>query len=105
MTGKGTTGVNIRVHEIFSKCPKVGLWKDRPVAEDPCLAFVTARSNVDLLSKRMQNVPKKHIGIFTGGHIWHYGNLKDQVTKQSPDQFAKHYSGPNIAVFFGTLPL
>jgi hypothetical protein len=105
MTGKGTRGVNIRVHEIFPRCPKVGKWADRPVTLSPCLAFVTLASNVTVSKKHMDNVPKKHIGIYHSGNIWHYSNLKDKVVMQTPEQFSKHYAGSDVTVFFGELPV
>ena len=104
MTNKGPRGVNIRVHEIFSRCPKVGKWSDRPKTLSMCLAFVTAVSHVIVSTKHMDNVPKKHIGIYHSGTIWHYSNTRHMVVKQNPEQYAKHYSGSDIAMFFGELP-
>ena len=104
MTGQGTKGVNIRVHEVFARCNRVGKWSDRPAALTVCLAFVTAAGNVNLATKQMVNVPRKHIGIYSNGNIWHYSNTGDKVVRQSPEQFARHYSGSDIAVFFGEVP-
>jgi len=103
-TGKGTTGAAIRVHELFSRCPKVGLWKDKPAKDKTCLAFVTAASNVKLGTKTILNVKRKHVGIYKDGNIYHYSNTKDKVVKQTPDEFSTHYRGTNITVYFGTLP-
>jgi hypothetical protein len=103
-TGKGTKGANIRVHEIFQRCKSVGIWDDRPKHLPICLAFVTAAGNVNLATKQMQNVPKKHIGIFHSANIWHYSNIGDKVVQQSPEQFAKHYPGKDIRVFYGEMP-
>jgi len=95
-------GATIRVQEVFSRCPKVGLWSDKGACLTSCLAFVTKKSNVDLVRKTMSNVPRKHIGIFAGGYIYHYSNSKDEVVKQTPAQFANHYQGADYAVFYGT---
>jgi hypothetical protein len=100
--GQGV-GANVRVHELFSQCPEVGKWADRSAAT-PCLAFVTAAGNVKLKTKIMANVGKKHVGIFCDGSVFHYSNTKDQVVKVSPEEFAKHYAGSEIAVFYGTFP-
>ena len=102
MTNKGTSPANIRVHELFAHCPKVGLWADFKGTQ--CLAFVTDASNVNLKTKTMANVPKKHVGIYLDGTIWHYSNSKDKVVKQTPEEFAKHYAGKSITVFYGTPP-
>lgn len=105
MTGKGDVGANIRVHELFSRCRTVGRWSDRPSHLHECLAFVISAKNVNLGIKQMTNVPKKHVGIFQSGSIWHYSNSGDKVVKQTPEQFARHYSGADIAVFFGEIPV
>jgi len=103
MTGKGTgKGGNIRVHEIFRKCGTVGLWNNRPKGD--CLAFITSKKHVDLNTKVMTNVPKKHIGIYHDKKIHHYSNSKNRVVSQTPTDFAKHYSGSDITVYFGTFP-
>jgi hypothetical protein len=104
MTGKGAKGANIRVQEIFARCCQVGKWSDRPAHLMVCLAFVTSVKNVNLAIKQMDNVPKKHIGIYNFGSIWHYSNTADKVVKQSPEQFARHYAGSDIGVFYGEIP-
>ena len=106
MTGKGDKHdrSSIRVQEVFARCPQVGKWDDKPATVSQCLAFVTAKSHVNLEKKIMENVPKKHIGIFIGGQIYHYSNRNHKVVQQSPLQFKKHYAGNNIEVFFGTFP-
>lgn len=98
---KSAKGAMIRVHEVFARCPEVGNWSDKPTNLTWCLAFVTAKNNVDVSKKKMANVPKKHIGIFDGTNVWHYSNTKDKVVKVSPADFQKHYSGSDIAVFYG----
>jgi len=97
--GEGST---IRVQEIFSKCPAVGKWSEKAKSLSNCLAFVTKENNVDLTRKVMRNVPRKHIGIFADGFIYHYSNTQDKVVRQTPDQFSKHYRGTGYAVFYGT---
>lgn len=104
MTGKGVTGRNIRVHEIFPRCNQVGIWSDRPARLTVCLAFVISSKDINLATKKMLNVPKKHIGIYHSGSIWHYSNTGDKVVKQSPDQFARHYKRSDIGVFYGEIP-
>ena len=104
LTGKGKTRGNVRVHEIFAKCPLVGKYSDGQ-APNQGLMFVTDASNVDLGTKAMKNMPKKHIGIYVGGFVWHYSNTKDEVVKQPVAQFSKHYPGSNVTLFYGSFPL
>jgi hypothetical protein len=100
--GPGTPAT-IRVHELFAQCPTVGPWASRPVTLNPCLVFITQGSNVDVAARTMTNVPKKHVGIFVDGHIYHYSNTHDRVVKQTPDEFSHHYKPPHNAMFFGAL--
>ena len=51
----------------------------------------------------MDNVPKKHIGIFINGTIWHYSNSQHKVVTQTPAEFIKHYPGQGFALFYGQL--
>ena len=101
-TGKGPAA-NLRVHELFGRCPSVGRWDDKPDDLKTCLAFVTARTNVQVPNKLMANVPKKHVGIFIDGTIWHYSNSHHKVMTQNPEDFSHHYPGPDIELFFGQL--
>jgi hypothetical protein len=105
MTGKGEgKGASIRVYELFARCPEVGNWDDKKAILTSCLVFITASTNVDLKKKRMTNVPRKHVGIFLNGTIWHYSNTRDHVVTQTPDQFRHHYVGPEYKLFYGTFP-
>ena len=104
MGGGKHLGANIRVQEIFPKCPSVGVWSLRPTSLTCCLVFITRASNVSLGTKVMSNVPRKHVGIFFGGFVWHYSNSQHKVVKQSPAQFALHYPAPDNAMFYGSLP-
>lgn len=100
-TGPGAT---IRVHDLFPQCPSVGTWTSLPEATTMCLVFITNAGNVNLKSKTMVNHPRKHVGIYADGAIYHYSNSKERVVQQTPQEFSKHYSAPNNAMFYGTLP-
>lgn len=108
IAGSNLKGVSVRVQEIFPECPQVGKWEDLPDTEDDLLVFITARSNVNLTSKTIQNVPKKHIGILRGGQIYHYSNGEDKVVRQNPEavrtRFRATYHDQTVDLFFGTLP-
>jgi len=105
-TGKGSksSAANIKVQQVFKKCQKVGKWGDKPATLKFCLAFVTSAGEVNLKTGVMNNVPRKHIGVFHNTHIYHYSNSKNKVVKQTPAAFANHYSGSDITVFYGTVP-
>ena len=98
-------GSCIRVHELFSECPQVGNWNGAP--DGMKVVFVTDKSNVDLAAHTMRNVPKKHVGIFSDGNVYHYSNSQDIVIRQTPADFLarfKAFYGGNQALFFGTFP-
>jgi hypothetical protein len=95
-------GACIKVHEIFSKCIKVGHWSDRPSGVSQYLAFATTATNVNLKSKKIPNIRNKHVGIYYQRHIYHYSNKLIRVVKVSPDNFGCHY-GSKTNVFYGTI--
>lgn len=99
-------GANIRVHEIFAECPRVGRWEDANAAVDQ-LIFVTRKDVVNIATKTMQNIPQKHIGVYQNGFVFHYSNTDDKVVKQTVSDFYARfqaaYSGDQ-GLFFGELP-
>jgi GH24 family phage-related lysozyme (muramidase) len=109
ISGSSRKGVTIRVQELFPHCPEVGEWEDRPDTDDDLLVFITARRNVNLARKTIQNVPKKHIGILRNGQVFHYSNGEDRVVRQSPaavrERFRRTYRDSTVDLFFGTLPI
>jgi len=94
----------LRTQEIFRACPKVGVWSLRPSTLSTALVFITRATNVNLAGKVMANVPRKHIGIFVGGQVWHYSNSQHKVVKQTAARFSLHYPAPDNAMFYGALP-
>ena len=105
MMGNGRgTAATLRVHDLFPKCKSVGVWSLRPSSLSTCLVFMTRASNVNLAGKVMSNIPRKQVGIYLNGFIWHYSNSRHQVIKETPSQFKRHYPSPDNAVFYGSLP-
>ena len=104
--GGNKPGANIRVHELFAQCPKVGRWQDADKSRTQ-LIFVTLDRNVDLGEKRMTNIPQKHVGIYHEGKVYHYGNTSDKVVTDTPesffDKFERIYDGKQ-GLFFGYVP-
>lgn len=100
------SGVCIRVHELFHACPAVGEFDEATPAqkESGVFVFVTSPTAVKLATKTMTNLPKKHVGIFHAGTIWHYSNTKDKVVTATPAEFKSHYKSQTNGLYFGTLP-
>jgi hypothetical protein len=106
LTGGTKGAANLRVHEVFEKCPKVGKWEDADLTRSQ-LIFVTRAANVDLSAKTMVNIPKKHIGVFQNGKVHHYSNTRDKVVAESPHDFQTRFNatyGPGQGYFFGWFP-
>jgi hypothetical protein len=105
MMGNGRgPAATLRVQDLFPHCGRVGAWSLRPASLTACLVFITGASNVNLHAKSMANVPRKHVGIFLNGFIWHYSNAQQKVVKQTPNEFSHHYPAPDNSMFFGVLP-
>lgn len=104
--GGNKTPANIRVHEMFAQCPRVGRWDDADQGASQ-LIFVTRKDVVDIATKTMQNIPQKHIGVYQNGFVYHYSNTEDHVVKQTVaaflDRFQAAYAGDQ-GLFFGELP-
>jgi len=102
----GKIGVCIRVHELFTSCPEVGLYDDASPSQLAAgvFVFVTAKTAVNLKTKTMTNIPKKHVGVGLNGTIWHYSNIGDAVVTATPEQFRKHYKSQVNGLYFGTFP-
>jgi hypothetical protein len=99
-------GSCLRVQELFPECPQVGNWNSAP--EGMKIVFITDKSNVNLTAHTMRNVRKKHVGIFSDGHVYHYSNTQDIVIRQTPTEFLARFQGfygGNQGLFFGTFPL
>jgi hypothetical protein len=105
IVGGSEQAASIRVHELFANCRQMARWQDLPSPLLWGLVFITNAANVNLATKTMQNVPKKHVGIFYGAgrDIYQYKNAVQHVVKQTPTEFGQHYSSPDNALFFGTL--
>ena len=104
-----STGVSIRVDDIFNNSVINGYWSDKPRSLTECLVFVTIDSNITQTSNtyRMGQNSRKHIGIFTNGHIYHYGNTNDEIVCDTPSQFISKFSraygrgNKSVSFFYG----
>ncbi len=96
-------GANVRVHEIFAHCPTTHEILDRQTDEEG-LIFVSASSSFKGSPTRLENIPKKHLGLLLGKKVWHYSNSKKQVVRENVKTFANHYPNQENAIWFGSLP-
>lgn len=99
---------NLRVHEIFHACPQVGKLEDAPT-DRPVLLFITQECFVDLNALQMVRQPKRHMGFFFEGMIYHYSNKvgNKKVIQQSVEEFCKYFEnlyGAPQALFYGLFP-
>lgn len=106
LKGGKNPAANVRVQEVFAQCPKVGRWSDADLSRTQ-LMFVTRAANVDLATKTMINIPKKHVGIFHNGLVYNYSNTADHVVADTPERFKEKFDatyGPGQGYFFGWFP-
>ncbi len=91
-----SNGASIRVDDLFnsSLSSLKGDWLDKPRSLTECLIYVTQESNIarNSTSLRMGSSDIKHVGIFTNGRVYHYGNTKNEITCDLPDQFIKKFT-------------
>ena len=107
LTGKGTFGdsANIRVREVFQNCRRLGTWTSKPAELTQGFIFVVEPGNVHLKKKDVDNVRKKHVGLFINDTVWQYKNRLRQVVKQTPDEFKNHYDSKAFEIYYGEFPL
>ena len=78
-------GVHIRVNEVFNWAPSRQVWAIHGELAEPSLVVATIAQNVN------QDDPptvgenrRKHIGLYTGGLIWHYSTESMRVFADHP---------------------
>lgn len=106
LAGKGAA---LRVNELFNRSPEVGVWANRPLGLTSCLIFVTISSNLrecgDALA--MDEHPRKHVGIYQSGVVWHYGLSRYGVVRAPEKAFIVLYkhlyitAGNTVRFFYG----
>ena len=105
LTGGFGPGACVRVHEIFEHCARVGPWKNR-LDRSPCLAFVCRPTAFDFTSKKLLNIPNKHIGIFCNNYVFHYSSRQKAVVLKNVLAFVKYLEeiyGDKQLLAFGSL--
>ncbi|MFO1066060.1 MAG: hypothetical protein U0892_19545 [Pirellulales bacterium] len=104
-TGKHNLGASLRVHEVFDRC--TGHFEvNQCNSSYNGLVFVSARNNFHNHAGHvtLENVPRKHVGIILGGHVWHYSNTRRMVVVQPMSQFLFHYAGQENALWCAKPP-
>lgn len=98
-------GASVRVHEIFAACP-AKMEYTKQLKRRSGLMFISGKDNFPTVGREttLKNVPKKHIGIFHQGTVWHYSNTRNKVITQTPEEFIHHYRGQTNALWLGTVP-
>lgn len=86
--GDKTKSACIRVNELFNRVADLDA-----ADEKGCIIYVTIPSNIKQGGGvwTMGAQSKKHVGIYLGGDIWHYGNTKDQVKRQKLADFESDF--------------
>ena len=104
-TGGANLGANMRVHEIFARCPSTSEINETSERLSG-IVFVSESQNFVTRSgtTTLRNVPRKHIGFIHGGNVWHYSNPANKVVKQVMSQFLFHYRGQTNSLWYGSLP-
>ena len=103
---KGKKGFTVRVNDLYNSLEVTGAWTGDVKA--PCLMFTTPPHN--FLNKdrtRMGSFRKKHVGIYSGAHVYNYGNTLDRVRKETPDEFMANFRklyGGTTVFRYGALP-
>jgi hypothetical protein len=100
-TGEGRT---LAVHDLFNNCPQRGLWKDRPSQIDPCLIFAVHESGISTRTWHMDNIRRKHVGIYLRGECFNYHNTKNEGVAFDGDAFFKSLYGKGTVALYGSFP-
>lgn len=90
--GNKTKSACIRVNELFNR----GVTEIDAADEKGCLIFCTIPSNAPkppVGARVMGSKSRKHVGIYLEGSVWHYGNGKDKVKKESLADFTSAFQG------------
>ncbi len=104
-------GATIRVNDLFGACPATGLLKDKPAAMTECLIFVTLDTNVTVSGTKlkMNNHPRKHVGILHKGKVWNYSNSQNKVVADLLPAFQAKFTnayrtpGSTVEFYYGKL--
>lgn len=90
-------GYCIRVNQVFNSCSNRARWDDAALPADVCFVVATLEANVESEDPlTIGSMSKKHIGFYSGGWVYNYGNGADKVRRTSLADFKRHYGARTI---------
>ena len=97
-------GFCVRVNQVFNSCKNRARWDDKKLPTEVCFIVATLESNVETKDPlTIGSMSRKHIGFYSGGWVYNYGNTADKVRKTSLADFKRHY-GANTILLKADLP-
>jgi hypothetical protein len=100
---RGFGGANIRVAELFTRCPLLHEVVECPTTGEGII-FVSAPSSFKHAPAQIANVKKKHVGLVMNGIVWHYSNKRHRVENEPVSEFLFHYPAQDNALWWGGFP-
>jgi hypothetical protein len=102
-------GATIRVNDLFAASSETGALSKKPTTLQECLVFVTISTNMKNFANKlkMNNHPKKHVGILTDGKVWNYSNSQNKVVADSLTSFKTKFThayltaGATVEFYYG----
>jgi hypothetical protein len=90
-------GFCIRVNQVFNSCSNRVRWSDAAAPATVCFIVATLEANIESESPlTIGSMRKKHIGFYSDGWVYNYGNTADKVRKTSLGDFKRHYGAHTI---------
>ena len=86
-------GFCVRVNQVFNACNNREYLLEEPSGTQ-CFVCATVKGNIE--SKKPLTIgamSNKHIGIYSGGLIYHYANTQDKVVKWTIKEFSAYFKG------------
>lgn len=103
-------GRSLVVNDIFNECPERGHWKDKPKNLQSCLIFAVAAHGLNNKAAKltMDNVPRKHVGIYFQGLAYNYHNTTRGTALEGVGVNGAHFFenlyGKGTVALYGTFP-
>jgi hypothetical protein len=90
-------GFCIRVNQVFNSCKSRAYWDDKNLPSQVCFIVATVEANIESENPlTIGSMSRKHIGFYSGGWVYNYGNAKDKVRKTSLADFKSHYGKKTV---------
>ena len=101
------SGRTLVVNDLFNACPSRGPWAEKPKTLECCLIFAVMKNGIRQAGGTwiMDNIPRKHVGIFLHGECYNYHNTINEGVGVNAASFFEKVYGPNTVAFYGTFPI